>query len=179
MISTMNKTIFAFRLAKIVAVFGVGLLAFLITFNNITDYYSDYSFVEHVMKMDTTFPGNELMYRSFNSGIIHHITYILIIILEAVTTYCCIKGAWQMYRNINKNALHFQISKRWAMYGLILGIAIWFIVFQAIAGEWFAMWQSQKWNGLYSADRIVTFIALSLIMLMQKEDELQVSIDET
>jgi predicted small integral membrane protein len=174
----MNKTIFAFRLAKIVAVSGVGILTFLITFNNITDYYSDYSFVEHVMKMDTTFPGNELMYRSFNSNIIHHITYILIILLEAVTTYCCLKGVWQMYRNINKKALDFQISKRWAMYGLILGIAIWFIVFQAIAGEWFAMWQSQKWNGLYSADRIVTFIGLSLIMLMQKEDELQVSLDE-
>jgi len=174
----MNKTIFAFRLAKLVAVFGVGLLTLLITFNNITDYYSDYHFVEHVMKMDTTFPGNKLMYRSFNSDIFYHIIYILIIALEALTTYCCLKGAWQMYRSINKKALHFQISKRWAMYGLILGIAIWFILFQALAGEWFAMWQSQKWNGLYSADRIVTFIGLSVIILMQKEDELQIHVDE-
>ena len=173
----MNNTAFAFRLAKLVAVFGVGLLALLVTFNNITDYYSAYYFVEHVMKMDTTFPGNELMYRSMNSGIFYHITYIFIIALEILTASCCLKGAWHMCRNINKRALHFQISKRWAIYGLTLGIAIWFIIFQAIAGEWFVMWQSSKWNGLYSADRIVTFIGISLIMLMLKEDELQVYAD--
>ena len=80
-----------------------------------------------------------------------------------------------MYRNIKKSAVEFHAGKRWAIYGLILCIAIWFIGFEVIGGEWFAMWQSSKWNGLYSADRIVIFIGISLIMLMLKEDDLESS----
>lgn len=169
----MNHTTFAIRFAKLLAVAGVGLLTLLVTFNNITDYYSNYSFVEHVMKMDTTFPGNKLMYRSVNTGIIYHLAFILIIALEALTAFCSLKGAWHMYRNMKKRSPYFQSAKRWAIYGLTLGVAIWFIIFEVIAGEWFVIWQSSKWNGLYSADRILTFIGISLIMLMLKEEELQ------
>lgn len=168
----MNNTVFALRLAKLVAVTGIGLLTFLIAFNNITDYYSDYYFVEHVMKMDTTFQGNNLMYRSVNSSVIYHMAYILIIALEALCSFCCLKGAWHMYRNISKKALNFQAGKCWAVYGVTLGITTWFIIFQVIAGEWFVMWQSSKWNGLDSADRILTFIGISALMLMMKEEEL-------
>ncbi|MEP7106438.1 MAG: DUF2165 domain-containing protein [Ferruginibacter sp.] len=173
----MNQTTFAFRLAKLLVVTGVGLLTFLVAFNNMTDYFSSYYFVEHVMKMDTTFSGNKLIYRSVNAVVIYHLAYILIIVLVALTAYCCLRGAWNMYRNINRKVPDFQSAKLWAIYGLTLGIVIWFIVFQAIAGEWFVMWQSLKWNGLYSADRIVTFIGISLIMLMLKEDELKVLTD--
>lgn len=159
------------------AICGVGLLTFLVVINNLTDYYSNYYFVQPVMKMDTTFPENKLMYRSVNTGTFYHIAYILLIALESLMAFCCLKGAWHMYRNIKKSAVQFHAGKRWAIYGLILGIAIWFIGFEVIGGEWFAMWQSSKWNGLYSADRIVIFIGISLIMLMLKEDDLEVSAD--
>lgn len=169
----MNQTTIAFRIAKLAAVFGVGLLTLIIAFSNTTDYYSNFAFVEHVMKMDTTFESNKMMYRAINSNIFHHIAYIVIIALEALNSYCCLRGAWQMYRNINKPAVYFHTGKRWAIYGLTLGIFIWFIIFQVAAGEWFLMWQSSTWNGLYSSDRLLTFITMSLIMLMLKEDELQ------
>jgi len=39
-----------------------------------------------------------------------------------------------------------------------------------IGGEWFAMWQSNTWNGLASAERILSFLVLTLILLHLKEE---------
>jgi predicted small integral membrane protein len=51
------------RYAKIVMSLVLAAFCLLVTFDNITDYGRNYLFVQHVMSMDTTFPGNALMYR--------------------------------------------------------------------------------------------------------------------
>jgi predicted small integral membrane protein len=166
----MYSTSFLFRVAKIVAVAGIGLLALLITFNNITDYYSNYFFVEHVMKMDTTFPDNQLHYRSINNSFVFHTGYILIILLEAFMAFCCIKGSWLLLKNLKKDGTSFHASKNWAVAGIIIGILVWFVGFEVIGGEWFAMWQSATWNGLAAAERVLGFLVLVLILLHFKDE---------
>jgi predicted small integral membrane protein len=166
----MYSTSFLFRFAKTISVAGIGLLALLIVIGNTTDYYSNYFFVEHVMKMDTTFPGSHLHYRSINTPFLFHAGYILIILLEAFMAFCCIKGSWTMFINLKKDAAAFHASKNWAIAGIIIGILIWFVGFEVIGGEWFAMWQSAAWNGLAAAERILSFLALILILLHLKEE---------
>jgi predicted small integral membrane protein len=169
----MKSTAFAFRMGKIIAVTGIGLLALLITMGNITDYYSNYYFVEHVMKMDTIFPSSDIHYRAVQSPVLYTISYLILIILQGFMTFCCLKGAYSMYKKRKSTAVDFHGAKKWAVYGLITGMVIWFIGFEVIGGEWFGMWQSTQWNGLYSADRILTFITLVFISLQLKEDEYQ------
>jgi predicted small integral membrane protein len=41
------------RLAKIVMVTALGAFAFIVTYDNIVDYGSNYDFVRHVLSMDT------------------------------------------------------------------------------------------------------------------------------
>lgn len=166
----MYSTSFLFRLAKTISVAGIGLLALLIVIGNTTDYYSNYFFVEHVLKMDTTFPDSHLHYRCINTSFLFHAGYILIILFEAFMAFCCIKGAWLMFRNIKKDASVFHASKKWAVAGIIIGILIWFVGFEVIGGEWFAMWQSAAWNGLAAAERVLSFLALVLILLHLKEE---------
>ncbi|HWD89342.1 MAG TPA: DUF2165 domain-containing protein [Mucilaginibacter sp.] len=168
----MPSTQFLFRLAKIAAVGAIGLMALLIVIENTTDYFTNYLFVEHVMKMDTIFPGSHLQYRSVNSTFMFHAGYILIIIMEAAMAFCCIKGSWLLAKNLKSNALQFHASKNWAVAGLIIGVAIWFLGFEVIGGEWFAMWQSSTWNGLAAAERLVTFLLLVIILLHLKEEDL-------
>ena len=55
------------RLSKIALAAAVGLLMAIIVLNNLTDYKSNYDFVFHVLSMDTTFPGNALMWRNLNT----------------------------------------------------------------------------------------------------------------
>ena len=166
----MYSTSFLFRLAKTISVAAIGLLALLIVTGNITDYYSNYFFVAHVLKMDTTFPGNHLHYRSINIPFLFHAGYILIILLEASMAFCCIKGSWQMFKNLKRDGAAFHASKNWAVAGIIIGILIWFVGFEVIGGEWFAMWQSATWNGLAAAERILSFLVLVLILLHFKDE---------
>lgn len=166
----MPTTSFLLRLAKIISVAAIGLMAALIVTGNITDYSTNYFFVEHVMKMDTIFPGSHVHYRSIHSPAVYTGGYIVIIILEAAMTLFCLKGSWQMLRNLKKDAGTFHASKNWAIAGIIVGLVIWFVGFEVIGGEWFVMWQSATWNGLAAAERVLAFLAFVLVLLHLKEE---------
>jgi predicted small integral membrane protein len=120
--------------------------------------------------MDTVFPDSNIRYRSINSPIAFHTGYIFIILLEALMAFCCLKGSWSLFKNLSSDGISFHAAKNWGIAGLITGIVIWFLGFEVVGGEWFAMWQSATWNGLGSAERIVSFLVLSLILLHLKDD---------
>jgi len=65
----------------------------LVAFGNLTDYGSNFAFVEHVMSVDTTFPGNRLMYRAIASPALHRLGYALIIAGEAAAGLVLAYGA--------------------------------------------------------------------------------------
>ncbi len=74
-----------------------------------------------------------------------------------------------MIKNVKKDAAVFHDSKNWAVAGILIGILIWFVGFEVIGGEWFAMWQSATWNGLAAAERVLGFLVAILILLQLKE----------
>lgn len=166
----MYSTAFLLRIAKMISVFAIGIMSLLVVIGNTTDYYTNYYFVEHVMKMDTIFPNSAIQYRSITNPVLFHAVYIFIIIMETMMTFFCLKGSWLLFKNLKSDAITFHASKNWAIAGLILGIIIWFFGFEVVGGEWFAMWQSSAWNGLGSAERIVSFLVLVLILLQHKDE---------
>jgi predicted small integral membrane protein len=168
----MTSTNYLFRIAKLVSVFAIGVMSLLILIGNTTDYYTNYHFVEHVMKMDTTFPNSSIHYRNIHRIVFFHAAYIFIILMELLTTLCCLWGSWLLFKNRKSDPSTFHRSKNWSVAGLIIGIIIWFFGFEVVGGEWFAMWQSPSWNGLASAERIVSFLVLTLILLQFKDEPL-------
>ncbi len=168
--TNMFTTSFLFRLVKTISVAAIGIMAFLVAFGNITDYNTNYRFVEHVLKMDTTFNDADLHYRSINSTFVFNVAYISIIVMEACMAFCCIKGSWHLFKNIKSDAVVFHSEKNWAIAGIIIGILIWFLGFEVIGGEWFSMWQSTTWNGLAAAERVLSFLVLTLILLHMKDE---------
>lgn len=163
------NTNYLFRLTKTMLTAFFGFYVFFVAFGNVTDYNSNFMFVQNVLNMSTTFEGNALMYRAITSPAIHHIGYILIIITEWAIALASLYGAWKMSRQLKGTAEAFHESKKWGIIGLLLGAAVWFFGFQVIGGEWFAMWQSEVWNGLEPAFRLTTYICTTLIMLTLKE----------
>lgn len=166
----MYSTAFLLRIVKVITVAAIGLMALLVVFGNITDYYSNFHFVAHVLKMDTTFPSGNIHYRSIGNTALYHIFYVVIILLETAMAFCCINGAWLLLINLKNDAAQFHAAKNWAIAGIIIGIIIWFAGFEVIGGEWFAMWQSNTWNGLASAERILNVLAFALILLHLKDE---------
>lgn len=156
------------RWIKIGLVLSAGLFSFIITFNNITDYSSNFAFVSHVLSMDDTFDGNQGMWRAITNKNLHHLFYWLIILTEGLVCVLLLLSGFKLWKN-RKDPTAFQQAKGLASFGLGLGILLWFFGFIAIGGEWFLMWQSQVWNGQQSAFRIAALFGIFLIYLNQPE----------
>ena len=164
---------FVSRLAKTALVAAMAFYASLVAFGNITDYGTNYAFVEHVLKMDTIFPDATIHYRAINEPWMWTAGYLLIIVAETATVVLCWIGAVAMLRRLRDGATAFNHSKAWAIGGLAFGFLVWQVAFMSVGGEWFGMWQSQTWNGLSSAARIfMTFIAV-LIYVSLADGELE------
>lgn len=160
------------RYAKILMVLALAAFAFMVTFNNITDYGSNFAFVQHVFSMDTTLPGNALMYRAVTTPTLWHAGYWLIIAGEALTFVLFLIGAIVMYQARHQNAAAFDASKRWAIAGATIGFLVWFFGFMVVGGEWFVMWQSPTWNGQDAAFKFYMAILGVLIFVNQTDRNL-------
>jgi len=160
----------AIRLAKIAMVAGLALYALLVAFGNITDYGSNFAFVQHVLSMDTTFPGNHLMYRAITAPALHHAAYLAIIAGEGLTGLVLAFAAWRLWRLRSASAADFAAGKSSVALGAAMAFLVWFVGFLVIGGEWFAMWQSPTWNGQESAFRFVACFLLVTVFVMQKEE---------
>jgi predicted small integral membrane protein len=156
------------RFVKIVLVALAGLYAAVAAFNNITDYGSNFQFVAHVLRMDTTFPDNALSWRAISSPALQHAAYALIIATETAVAALAFNGVLAMWRSRFEPAM-FNRSKRLAGLALTLGICLWFGGFVIVGGEWFLMWQSAEWNGVESAFRIAAFFSIVLLFLTAED----------
>lgn len=147
--------------------------AFMVTFGNITDYGSNFAFVQHVLSMDTTFPGNALMYRAITNPTLWTIGYWGIIFGEGITCVLFLIATWQLWKARNGSGEEFNEAKRFVVMGATMGFLVWFLGFMVIGGEWFAMWQSQTWNGQEAAFRFYITILAVLIFVKQPDGDLR------
>jgi predicted small integral membrane protein len=161
----------ATRWAKIVMTASIALFLALVTFDNITDYGSNFMFVRHVLSMDTTFPHNALMYRAITDPALWALAYWIIIATEGVSAVAVAIGAVSLWRHRGSTASRFQRAKEPFIFGAILSFLLWFTGFTIIGGEWFSMWQSREWNGQQEAFRITLTLLAVLIFVMQPERE--------
>ena len=161
----------AIRAAKAALVAAVALFASLTAFGNLTDYNTNFVFVQHVMSMDTIFAFSTIKYRAISSPAMHHAAYALIIAAEAATALLCWIGAAALARKLRAEAAAFNRAKTFAVLGLTLGFLLWQVGFMSIGGEWFGMWQSQQWNGVPSAFRFLMTIIAVLIFVALPDQE--------
>ena len=161
----------ALRAAKAATVAAIALFASLVTFGNLTDYNTNYVFVEHVLSMDTIYAFSTIKYRAITDPALAQAAYALIIAAQAATAVLCWIGA--LARRLSADAAAFNRAKTLAVVGLTLGFLLWHVGFMSIGGEWFGMWQSQQWNGVPSAFRFVMTIIAVLIFVAIPDQELE------
>ena len=157
------------RIAKISLVLGVALFYVFVVFNNLTDYNSNYQFIRHVLMMDSTFPGNNGMWRAINPPFVHTIFYLSIICWETLTLILCSWGGLRLLRALRSSTETFREAGNVAVAGLTLSLLMWLVAFLGVGGEWFLMWQSKTWNGQEAAFRMFTVVGIVLLVLLQRE----------
>ena len=160
------------RLAKISLVASLGLFLLTVVFNNVTDYKPNYDFVEGVLSMGTTFPGNAAMWRAIHSEPVYHAFYVSIILWEAAACGLLFAGAWKLWSARGAGAAAFDRAKNLAVAGVVLNLLQWLLAFITVGGEWFLMWQSKSWNGQEAVARMFLIAGIILLFLNTRDEEL-------
>ena len=166
------RHVMAVRVSKAVLVFAIALLYTILVLDNITDYDSNYQFVRHVLMMDSTFPGNHGMWRAVNSPFVHTVFYIGIIAWESVTMLLCWWGGVRLLKSYRADRAQFAAAQNLAVIALTTSLLMWLVAFLDVGGEWFLMWQSQKWNGQEAAFRMFTIVGMVFLIVVQRESTL-------
>lgn len=157
------------RLCKIALVAAMAFFFTLVAFGNLTDYNSNWQFVQHVLSMDTTFPDSDLHWRAVTDPTVQTIGYWLIIATEIAIAVILWLGSVRLLAAVRTDA--FGRARNAAVVGLTLGLLLYAVGFVAVGGEWFAMWQSQTWNGQQKAFDFIAMIGAVLIVLLLPEGE--------
>jgi predicted small integral membrane protein len=159
------------RIAKIIMVACLAAFCLLVVFGNLTDYQSNFLFVQHVMSMDTTYPGNKLMYRAVTEPAYWQAAYTLIIFGEATAGLLFLAGAIRLLQVRRQPGAVFDRAKALTVMGALAAFILWFFGFMVVAGEWFAMWQSATWNGQEAAFRFyMTALAVLIFVMLPDRD---------
>jgi predicted small integral membrane protein len=160
------------RLSKTGAVAAIAFFASLTAFGNITDYGTNWAFVQHVLSMDTVSATSMIKYRAIGNPTLQTAAYWLIIAAEMLTAILCWIGAVRLLQT-SGDAAAFNRAKGFAVAGLTLGFLLWQVGFMSIGGEWFGMWMSEHWNGVPDAFRFFVTILMVLVyvVLPDRTDE--------
>ena len=139
---------------------------------NVHDPGTNLLFVQHVFSMDTILPASAMANHALAIPALWRIGFWLIVLGEGLRSILFALGTVELLRARKFNARDFHHAKRFVFAGAGCGFLVWFIAFLAVGGEWFAMWQSQVWNGQQAAFRILASILLVLIFVAQPDNEL-------
>lgn len=163
------------RLLKIGLLSVTGLFFAIVVFNNaIDDHPSNAAFVKHVLSIDSIkFEGTaeRVDWRAITSPTIHAIFYWGIILWELAVAILSFLGAFVLLKNLRSSSALFQRAKSISVIALGLGMMLWYLAFITLGGEWFYMWASH-WNGQDAAWRMFGILGITLIFLLQKDEEL-------
>jgi predicted small integral membrane protein len=115
------------RIAKVVMVGSLAVFAFIVAFDNVTDYVTNFEFVRHVLSMDTTFPENALLYRRITVPALWNLAYWLIILGEGLTSLSLALAAIGLMRRLRSNGAEFDRALRfYRLRDRFLGVVFWF-----------------------------------------------------
>src|SRR5260370_23170928 len=128
------------RTSKFLLVSAIAFLYTLVVFNNLTDFHSNYQFVQHVLSMDSTFPGNLGRWRAIPWPAAHLFFYITIIAWEIVTALLLWWGSVRLFRARRRPGAEFHRAKGTAVAGLTVSMLMFLVAFLSVGAEWFLMW---------------------------------------
>ncbi|BCJ05617.1 hypothetical protein PRtIB026_A45840 [Pseudomonas sp. RtIB026] len=161
------------RTAKLAVTLMIACSALLATYNNITDYLSNFAYSQSFLSMDTVYNTDHVLYRTLTWPTFWHASYWLIIAGKGLTGILLLCGARSMWAARGASAAQFDAAKKWMITGATLGFVIWIIGFLVIGTERFLLWQSEHWNGQATSFMFSGIILGALIFVNQPEQELR------
>ncbi|ODN42868.1 DUF2165 family protein [Piscirickettsia litoralis] len=159
------------RAVKSFLALAIGCFGLIVAIDNIVDFQSNYTFVKHVLSMDSMQPffhGTHLLSRAITNTTLQLLCYYFIIFGELLFGLLSFISGLLMLFKINAEQTIFNQSKVLFIIGVFVGLLIWYFGFCVIGGEYFSMWANQ-WNGQDKAYTFVTFLLIALLYITRPE----------
>lgn len=158
-----------FAVALLVAINA--LYIFLVALGNITDYDTNYAFVQHVLSMDTTNFGGaagegldpDVMWRAITDPVAWNVAYLGLIVWETAAALVLLGAVALWVRGFVRR--DYRLARSVSSIGLLMIVLLFFGGFITIGGEWFTMWRSTAWNGLDPAFRNSVLAGITLVLI--------------
>lgn len=77
------------RYSKILCVMAVALFCFLVAMGNSIDYSANFPGVARTLMVTDKFPDSNIGYRAITNPLLHHLVFLIVIALEALTAVLC------------------------------------------------------------------------------------------
>lgn len=158
------------RFSKAVLAMTLGVWVLLVVFGNLTDYDTNWSFVQKVMEMEAVEDDPNVNWRAVENPTLHHLAYAAIILAEAVQGVLFLLAGILMTTRLRGSLYEFRAAKRPFAIGLTVAVVLWLFGFMAIAGEWFQMWRSSNYNVQSTVFMYYMTIILSGVFILQEAD---------
>ena len=159
------------RMARVCTSICVLMVAFyylMVAFDNITNptnpNASNWPFVQGVLSGDGVPADSGFQYRFIDAEWFQVLSYVGIIAGETLTgILLAIAGILGLRRS--SSCPRWGGAQKWTFAGGTLGLAVFFLGFMAIGGNWFIMYLNSKWNGLEPAfqNSVMTGLMLMLV----------------
>ncbi len=136
-----------------------------VAFDNITNPASYWAFVRGVLSQDGLVPDSGFQWRAVDATWFQVAGYVSIILVETVTGLLLAYASYRGFRSL-KGAAEWAAAQRWTMVGTIAGLAVFFLGFITIGGNWFAMYLNSKFNGLDPAFQNAVMALLTALFVL-------------
>ena len=145
----------------------------LVAFDNITNPASNWAFVQGVLSGDGTPAGDGFQWREIHATWFQIIAYIALITFETLTGLIMTMGGISGLR-ARRRPTAWASAQRWTVVGCTSGLAVFFLGFIIIGGNWFIMYLNSKWNGLDPAfqNSVMTVFTLACVLIVLTADRL-------
>ena len=142
-----------------------------VAFDNITNPVnpnaSNWPFVQGVLSGDGVPDNSGFAYRFIDAQWFQALAYAGIIASEAVTAILlAVAGILGLRRS--RTSPGWGSAQKWTFAGGVLGLAVFFLGFTSIGGNWFVMYLNSKYNGLEPAfqNSVMTVLMLVLVSVV-------------
>ena len=146
----------------------MGTYVGLVAFGNVTDPGTNWPFIQHVLSMDTVNfgdgPNANVAWRAVTSEPLQVLAYIGVIVWEIATATALLVGGFTWMRALIRGS-SLELGRRIASLGFVMVLALFFLGFLTIGGEFFYMWSSSQWNGTDPAFRNTVLASFGLILV--------------
>ena len=159
------------RMARVVTLLFVLMVAayyLVVGFDNITNptnpNASNWPFVQGVISGDGVPADSGFEWRFIDATWFQAISYIGVMTAETLTGILLLIAGIKGLR-ASRTGPRWGHAQKWTYAGGILGLAVFFLGFMVIGGNWFIMYLNSKWNGLEPAFQNSAMTALMLVLV--------------